>query len=361
LGHELQQALVKSRVLVLLCSPQAAVSTWVRTEIELFLSHGSGADVAAVLLDGEPAEVIPEAIRSVDVRFHDVRRGWRLGFRRPGATQELLRLLAKITNVELRELINWNRRRAIWNVCVALAVILVMSAAVGTGAYEYVRSQRQIKAADIVARVALEVDGDTGEINQAQKLSELLKDSTVMSVRILPGTAPRDELRYDWPLDTAQAIPKSRAIELTSNTQKIGSQTRQTVDTVSVSSIRTFTNFSGELGLLAAPAAWKSAVVEVYVLGHRPGPALRFEGDDEQRVKSQQRFFKAFRIDETTGQNWTDYNIQPVGVAGRVELVVNGRTIASGASLVMREWTHDEDVSGRYVLRFPLLDVTTEP
>jgi WD40 repeat protein len=54
LGGELEAALQASNALIVVCSPQAAASTWVNTEIRNFRSLGRGERILAIIVDGEP-------------------------------------------------------------------------------------------------------------------------------------------------------------------------------------------------------------------------------------------------------------------------------------------------------------------
>ena len=68
LGPQIEQALLESEALVVVCSPDAARSPWVESEILAFKRLGRGDRVYAFIVDGEPnasgeRECFPRALR----------------------------------------------------------------------------------------------------------------------------------------------------------------------------------------------------------------------------------------------------------------------------------------------------------
>ena len=63
LSAEIEKALRESESLVVICSPEAARSRWVNEEIRMFRSLGRGDRIFAVIVDGEPPDCFPEALR----------------------------------------------------------------------------------------------------------------------------------------------------------------------------------------------------------------------------------------------------------------------------------------------------------
>ncbi|WP_327212720.1 TIR domain-containing protein (plasmid) [Rhizobium beringeri] len=66
--------LKKSRNLVVLCSPEAADRPWINDEILEFIRLGRRDRIFAVLLEGEPAESFPSALRTISTRPDEVER-----------------------------------------------------------------------------------------------------------------------------------------------------------------------------------------------------------------------------------------------------------------------------------------------
>ena len=54
LGGKLQDALTKSRSLIVICSPKSAVSKWVNEEVKTYKSFGHAGRVFCLITDGEP-------------------------------------------------------------------------------------------------------------------------------------------------------------------------------------------------------------------------------------------------------------------------------------------------------------------
>lgn len=59
LGDAIETALNESGFLIVLCSPEAAASTWVNREIEYYKSIGGSDRIIAVIADGDPAQFDP--------------------------------------------------------------------------------------------------------------------------------------------------------------------------------------------------------------------------------------------------------------------------------------------------------------
>jgi hypothetical protein len=54
LGGNLQDALTKSRSLIVICSPKSAVSKWVNEEVKTYKALGHAGRVLCLMVDGEP-------------------------------------------------------------------------------------------------------------------------------------------------------------------------------------------------------------------------------------------------------------------------------------------------------------------
>ena len=145
LSAEINRCLVQSRTLIVCVSPAAIDSKWVQREIDQFRRERPDRPIASALIAGEPA-IVGALLSNVEQRFHDIRGAWRLGLLRPRAKLELLRLLALITNVELRTLRNWWLRRAIAQVAVAVAAAIVIPAAILSAPVQHWNAVRLVDA-----------------------------------------------------------------------------------------------------------------------------------------------------------------------------------------------------------------------
>ena len=73
LSKVIETALQASRTLVVLCSPRASASAWVNREVERFRELGRGDGIFALLLEGEPGEAFPPALREIRRSIADPR------------------------------------------------------------------------------------------------------------------------------------------------------------------------------------------------------------------------------------------------------------------------------------------------
>ncbi len=136
LGGEIGKAIEAARVLVVCYSPAAADSHWVRREIGYATARSGKPKIALLELGGDADATPLPALEGQEYRRHDIRGGWWFRWLKPRARLELLRLLAYVTDVDLRVLRNWHLRRqlrmaALSATCVVLLFWLVFSVPVG--------------------------------------------------------------------------------------------------------------------------------------------------------------------------------------------------------------------------------------
>ena len=62
LNQDIEDALLKSKFLIVVCSPEAAKSKWVLREIEIFGASRGYDKILALLIEGEPAEAFPNGL-----------------------------------------------------------------------------------------------------------------------------------------------------------------------------------------------------------------------------------------------------------------------------------------------------------
>ncbi|MGA9993897.1 MAG: toll/interleukin-1 receptor domain-containing protein [Pyrinomonadaceae bacterium] len=62
LNESLTEALRRSRFLIVICSPLARQSRWINQEIAIFRRLGRGGQILPLLIEGEPAEAIPDEL-----------------------------------------------------------------------------------------------------------------------------------------------------------------------------------------------------------------------------------------------------------------------------------------------------------
>ncbi len=129
LSATIQSALTRSEALIVLCSPAAQASQWVGREIELFRQLHPDRPIFAALIEGEPADAFPEALRA-----DPAREPIAADFRKQGDGRRLalLKLVAGLASVELDALVQRDAQRQVRRVTavtlIALAAVLVMAA-----------------------------------------------------------------------------------------------------------------------------------------------------------------------------------------------------------------------------------------
>jgi eukaryotic-like serine/threonine-protein kinase len=170
LGNEINQALIESRYLIIVCSPNSAKSVWVDEEIKFFKKLGREDRVLALIVAGEPNasdgkpgfttedECFPEALRYqvgsdgrvLSVRTEPVAGDVRQG--KDGKTNAKLKLLAGLLDVNfdaLRQREQERRRRSLLQVTGAALLISVAMSLVAVYAVLQAReAKKQTKAAE---------------------------------------------------------------------------------------------------------------------------------------------------------------------------------------------------------------------
>jgi hypothetical protein len=133
LGAKLEEALLASRCLIVVCSPRSAQSKWVDQEIRTVQAAGGGDRIFAVIVDGEPnaadptRECFPPSLRlgAAEPLACDPRESGE------GKSSCKLRLIAGMLGLSFDELKQRERQRRIRRAIVASVVALVLAAGFG--------------------------------------------------------------------------------------------------------------------------------------------------------------------------------------------------------------------------------------
>jgi TIR domain len=231
LSAEIKRGLAQSRTLIVCVSPAAIDSKWVEREIDHFRCECPDRPIAAALIAGE-LKIVQALLSNVDQRFHDIRGAWRLGLLRPRAKLELLRLLALITDVELRELRNWWLRRAIAQVAAAVAAAIVIPAAILSAPVQHWKALRLVDArGKTVYPIASDLRG--GKLRVAARFQGQGSPgfrNYIMIFEDAIANPTREEIidRFDWP---SRLLPLSVAtLELDQRARQVLGQTNESTE-----------------------------------------------------------------------------------------------------------------------------------
>lgn len=147
LSDAVTDALSRSQVLVVVCSPEAKASPWVEQEIAFFKEHCPGQPILAAIVRGEPQEVFPKVLTQggVEPLAADLRKegdGWKLGF---------LKVVAGIAGVPLDALVQRDSQRQLRRVMAITGVTALMALAMGAMAMVAIQSRNEALAAQKLA------------------------------------------------------------------------------------------------------------------------------------------------------------------------------------------------------------------
>ncbi len=146
LSGTIEEALLNSEYLIVLCSKSTCLSTWVEREIKLFLQNHPRENVLTVLAEGEPQDVIPRILQEVEAErtkedgttetimqsVEPLSCDYRIP-RREIKSAEVPRLVAALIGCPYDELINRQRQFKMKRLTAIFAMF--MTVAVGFGAY----------------------------------------------------------------------------------------------------------------------------------------------------------------------------------------------------------------------------------
>ena len=347
LTDELGHALVQSRALIVCCSGAARQSAWVAAEVAKFTSAVRDRPIVPLLLDGTPETAFPPGLPA-DLRYHDLRAEAWLGVLRPAARDELLRVTALLSGAELRELINWDRRRLLMRGAGALAISVPVA---GTGWWLFDQATR-VRPADVSARVAY--TWATGDIEDGQRINDLLSRGAMLTLRAAtqPGAIPSP-----WPKRKPGVLAMPDLV-LTGVESSKGLTERRTVDDTSYVSTRTFGSLNGRLGVFDRRSAWENVTFEaiVQVMDPEASRAASLQPEDRfTRDMLRKSFDSLYRIPSAERDAWSDedYSVTPLPIRATFELFVNNAPVWTAEGMAARVWEHDEDVRGLHVVYFP--------
>ncbi len=127
LSAAVKDALDRSHVLVVACSPDAKASQWVDQEIAFFRERHPDRPILAAILRGEPDEAFPGALTEggSEPLAADLRKqgdGWRLGF---------LKVVAGIAGVPLDRLVQRDSQRQVRRVMAVTGLVAFVAVAMG--------------------------------------------------------------------------------------------------------------------------------------------------------------------------------------------------------------------------------------
>lgn len=208
LGPQIQIALNDSEALVVVCSPAAAKSPWVESEIIAFKQLGRGDRIYAFIFDGEPnatdaRECFPRALRfELDANGEvsatpanpiaaDARPG------KDGTSLARLKLLAGLFGLPLdtlrqREAQRRHRRMALVTT-LAVLVMLVTSVLAVKAAYAQRDAERRQKQAEVLVDFMLgDLNNKLSEVSRLDILSAV-NDKAMAYFKSLPSTDITDE------------------------------------------------------------------------------------------------------------------------------------------------------------------------
>ena len=125
LTNEIGEALANSEYLIVICSPTAANSHWVNTEIERYIALGGAERILCLIVDGEPPACFPQSLQLHEPLAADARR------HADGRNEAKLKITSGLLGIGLGELrqreVQRRQRRLLAISAASFAAVLVMA------------------------------------------------------------------------------------------------------------------------------------------------------------------------------------------------------------------------------------------
>lgn len=169
LGEAIEDALARSRYLIVICSPNAANSPWVNREIQTFSTMSRSNRIFAYIVDGEPnsgdaSECFPPALRRpIDPLAADARQS------KDGRNAAKLKLLAGMLGVGFDALKQRETQRRIHRLQqgIALALLITLAFAALAGYALLARQRAAVAEASAVTEAHVRATAETNARDEA--------------------------------------------------------------------------------------------------------------------------------------------------------------------------------------------------
>lgn len=185
LSDNISEALRNSEYLIVICSPRTPESYWVQTEIKTFFEMHDRDHVLAVLIEGEPEDSFPEALRfdeqgnPVEPLAADVRGATQSEMKKKMPT-EFMRLAAPLLHCTYDDLRQRHKERQMHRMMAIMGGVMALGIAFG-GYYAYTASQiqknyqdKQVNQSKYLSDTALDLIEDGDRITAIQLSLEAL-------------------------------------------------------------------------------------------------------------------------------------------------------------------------------------------
>lgn len=219
LNAEVREALRDSRSLVVVCSQNAAQSPWVSREIEVFRELHPESPVLAALIEGEPSQSFPSALRRKPDGTHVEPLAADFRSNGDGERFGLLKLVAGIAGIGLDTLVQRDAQRRMRRVTAVTAAALAGTVAMGVltgvaltaradadhqrleaeGLVEFMLTDLRAKLKEVGRLDAMNAVNNRALQYYAQNgLKNLSPDSLERRARILHAMGEDDEAKGDF-------------------------------------------------------------------------------------------------------------------------------------------------------------------
>lgn len=197
LSEKIDEALRDSEFLVVICSPRTPGSQWCNREIERFRELGRGDRILALLIEGEPADSFPAALRQIrsSVIREDGSKVEHISQSEPLAADvrpasdgsrghisrsAKLRLISTLLGVRYDDLVNRDQQRRIRRLAAATSVAcIIMLGMIGLAAFAVIQRIDAVRQRDLAEQRLVESERAR---SQAQAVSDFLINDVLAAI-----------------------------------------------------------------------------------------------------------------------------------------------------------------------------------
>jgi hypothetical protein len=209
LWQAIREQLLRSRWLIVVCSPATPQSSWISKEIDTFVEAHGREHVIAVLIEGQPEDSIPTQLQSVapraaDLRASDVRSAVALlnGWRTPKTRQKRFDVLAPLLGLSSRDdLVQRHRARGRRRAGAAALVAFLVAVGAGYLANRTEVAEALAREADLrreIAEVLAREEGARREVAEARATAaEATSDVAIRDKELAQAHAVANAMREE--------------------------------------------------------------------------------------------------------------------------------------------------------------------
>jgi len=215
----------------------------------------------------------------------------------------------------------------------------------------------KITANDVALEITLTVAEDLG--TDPARLAGILRNAHV-EIRAVRSEA-NGVVPTGWVPSRDGFHLKRSGLALMSRFQDVSDQTALSTAGAWASSLRRFTQFTGEVGPFEDEGSWRGAMFEARLTAVNVDdvmseviPLREDRAQVEEAFRAQGMFNGLYHVSQQQRSEWPDYIVVELPILAELRLFRSGALVGTSKGILVRVWEHDEDVQRKHVIAFPV-------